>query len=59
MDKMVLMTILFLSLGTGCAYHERVASVPPPPVVIGSISASTMRSGTRVIINLSEQRAYA
>jgi lipoprotein-anchoring transpeptidase ErfK/SrfK len=39
-------------------YHERVAAVPPPPVVIGSINASTMRSGTRVIINLSEQRAY-
>ena len=55
---MVLMTILFVSLATGCAYHERVAAVPPPPVVIGSINASTMRSGTRVIINLSEQRAY-
>jgi lipoprotein-anchoring transpeptidase ErfK/SrfK len=51
------MTILFLCLATGCAYHERVASVQPPPVVIGSINASTMRSGTRVIINLSEQRA--
>jgi lipoprotein-anchoring transpeptidase ErfK/SrfK len=58
MDKMVLMTILFVSLATGCAYHERVAAVPSPPVVMGSINASTMRSGTRVIINLSEQRAY-
>jgi len=42
----------------GCAYHEGVVAVPPPPIVIGSINASSMRSGTRVIINLSEQRAY-
>jgi hypothetical protein len=33
-------------------------AVPPPPIVIGSRNESAMRSGTRVIINLSEQRAY-
>ncbi len=33
-------------------------TVPPPPIVIASINASAMRSGTGVIINLSEQRAY-
>jgi lipoprotein-anchoring transpeptidase ErfK/SrfK len=58
MDKIVRVVILFASLATGCAYHERVAGVSPSPVIIGSINASTMRSGTRVIINLSEQRAY-
>ena len=58
MDKIVLVIILFASLATGCAYHERVAAVPPPPVMIGSTNASAMHLGTRVIINLSEQRAY-
>jgi lipoprotein-anchoring transpeptidase ErfK/SrfK len=58
MDKVVLVIILFVSLATGCAYHERVVAVPPAPIVIGSMNASTMRSGTRVMINLSEQRAY-
>ena len=46
--------IVFASLATGCAYHERVAAVPPPPVVIGSTNVSAMGLGTRVIINLSE-----
>src|SRR6476660_3954092 len=58
MNKFVLLIILIVSLATGCSYHERVAAVSPAPVVIGSIDASAPRSGTRVIINLSEQRAY-
>src|SRR5271165_3257533 len=58
MNRIVPVIILFASLGMGCAYHEGVVTVPPPPIVIGSINASSMRSGTRVIINLSEQRAY-
>jgi lipoprotein-anchoring transpeptidase ErfK/SrfK len=58
MDKMVLVSIFLGSLATGCAYHERAAAVTPPRAVIGSIYASNMGPGTRVIINLSEQRAY-
>ena len=58
MDKIIFGIILFVSLATGCAYHERVVAAPPAPVVIGSINASAMGSGTRVMINLSEQRAY-
>jgi lipoprotein-anchoring transpeptidase ErfK/SrfK len=58
MDKMVLISIVLASLTTGCAYHGRVVAVSPPPVAIGFISASTLGPGTRVIINLSEQRAY-
>lgn len=50
--------ILFASLAAGCVYHERVVTASPPPVESSSIKAYTMRSGTRVIINLSEQRAY-
>jgi lipoprotein-anchoring transpeptidase ErfK/SrfK len=50
--------MLFASLITGCANHQRVASVQVPQLMIGSINASTIGSGTRVIINLSEQRAY-
>jgi len=50
--------MLFASLAAGCAYHERVAAVAPSPVMIGSTNASAMHLGTRVIINLSEQRAY-
>jgi lipoprotein-anchoring transpeptidase ErfK/SrfK len=58
MNKIVPVIILFASLATGCAYHEGVVAVPPAHVGIGAISEATMRSGTRVIINLSEQRAY-
>jgi lipoprotein-anchoring transpeptidase ErfK/SrfK len=58
MDTRVLVSIFFASLATGCAYHQGVVAVLPAPVEIGSISGATMRSGTRVIINLSEQRAY-
>jgi lipoprotein-anchoring transpeptidase ErfK/SrfK len=58
MHKMVLVSIICASLAAGCAYHERVAAVAPAPVVIDSRIASNMRSGTSVIINLSEQRAY-
>jgi lipoprotein-anchoring transpeptidase ErfK/SrfK len=58
MNRIVPVIILFASLAMGCAYHEGVVTVPPPPIVIASINASAMRSGTRVIINLSEQRAY-
>ena len=50
--------ILLASLAAGCVYHERVVTARPPPVESSSIMAYTMRSGTRVIINLSEQRAY-
>jgi lipoprotein-anchoring transpeptidase ErfK/SrfK len=60
MDKIVPIIIVFAALATSCAYHERVGAVPPPPVMIGSTNASAMHLGTRtrVIINLSEQRAY-
>ena len=58
MDKIAPVIILFASLAAGCAYHERVAAVAPSPVMIGSTNASAMHLGTRVIINLSEQRAY-
>ena len=58
MDKIAPVIILFASLAAGCAYHERVAAIPPPPVMIGSTYGSAMHLGTRVIINLSEQRAY-
>src|ERR1700758_5780154 len=58
MNRIVPVIILFASLAMGCAYHEGVVTVPPPPIVIASINAFAMRSGTRVIINLSEQRAY-
>jgi lipoprotein-anchoring transpeptidase ErfK/SrfK len=58
MNKIVTAIILFASPIVGCAYHEGFVAVPPPPIVIGSMKASAMRSGTRVIINLSEQRAY-
>ena len=58
MDKIVPVIILFASLAAGCAYHERVAAIAPPPAMIGSTYGSAMHLGTRVIINLSEQRAY-
>lgn len=58
MDKMVLVSILFTSLAAGCADHERLAGLRPPPITIGFMDASSVGPGTRVIINLSEQRAY-
>jgi lipoprotein-anchoring transpeptidase ErfK/SrfK len=58
MNKVILISIFIASLATGCTYHERAAAVPPPQASIGFISASHMGPGTRVIINLSEQRAY-
>jgi lipoprotein-anchoring transpeptidase ErfK/SrfK len=58
MNKIVPALILFASLIAGCAYHKGVVAVPPRPIVIGAINASAMRSETRVIINLSEQRAH-
>jgi lipoprotein-anchoring transpeptidase ErfK/SrfK len=58
MHKMVLLSILFTSLAAGCADHQRVAGMRSPPMTIGLMDASGMGPGTRVIINLSEQRAY-
>ena len=58
MNKTVCLIILSALLAAGCVYHEPVVTAPPPPVESSSINAYTMRSGTKVIINLSEQRAY-
>jgi lipoprotein-anchoring transpeptidase ErfK/SrfK len=58
MENMVLVSILLASLATGCVYHERVVAGSTSPLLIGSIDASAMHSRTRVIISLSEQRAY-
>ena len=58
MDKKILISTLIAAFATGCAYHEPVAVMPAPQSSIGFISASHMGPGTRVIINLSEQRAY-
>ena len=58
MNKTVCLIILLALLAAGCVYHEPVATAPPTPVESSSINAYTMRPGTRVIINLSEQRAY-
>jgi lipoprotein-anchoring transpeptidase ErfK/SrfK len=58
MHKMVLISISLATLATGCAYHEKTAAAPGSAVDIGFISASNMGPGTRVVINLSEQRAY-
>jgi lipoprotein-anchoring transpeptidase ErfK/SrfK len=57
MNKTVCLAILFASLAAGCAYHERLVTTPLP-IQSSSLDAYTMRPGTRVIINLSEQRAY-
>src|SRR5271165_4265555 len=58
MNKMILIGTFAAALATGCTYHERAAAILPPQTSIGLISASQMGPGTRVIINLSEQRAY-
>jgi lipoprotein-anchoring transpeptidase ErfK/SrfK len=58
MKKMTLISILLASLATGCAYHDHLAAGTPPQLAIGFLGASRVGSGPRVIINLSEQRAY-
>jgi lipoprotein-anchoring transpeptidase ErfK/SrfK len=58
MNKIVSLVILFAALAAGCVSHQRLVTAPPRPVEASSIDAYTLRSGTRVIINLSEQRAY-
>ena len=58
MDRMILISIFVASLATGCANHQRVTTVSPAQATIGFMSASDIGPGTRVIINLSEQRAY-
>jgi lipoprotein-anchoring transpeptidase ErfK/SrfK len=58
MDKKILIGTVIAALVTGCAYHQPAAVMPPPRASIGFLSASHMGPGTRVIINLSEQRAY-
>ena len=58
MNKTAPLIILFATLSAGCAYHEQVVILPPSPVESNSINDYAMRSGTRVVINLSEQRAY-
>lgn len=58
MERMILISIFIASLATGCATHQRVATNPPAQATIGFMSASQIGPGTRVIINLSEQRAY-
>jgi lipoprotein-anchoring transpeptidase ErfK/SrfK len=57
MNKITFISIVLAALATGCASHQS-AVVTAPPLTVGFISASTMGPGTRVIINLSEQRAY-
>lgn len=58
MDRMILISICVASLATGCANHPRVTTASPAQSTIGFMSASDIGPGTRVIINLSEQRAY-
>jgi lipoprotein-anchoring transpeptidase ErfK/SrfK len=58
MHKMILISISLATLATGCAYHEKTVAIPRSAVDIGFISASNIGPGTRVVINLSEQRAY-
>jgi lipoprotein-anchoring transpeptidase ErfK/SrfK len=47
--------ILFVMLTTGCANRKQVVAAP---AIVGLIAASSIHPGTRVVINLSEQRAY-
>jgi lipoprotein-anchoring transpeptidase ErfK/SrfK len=58
MERMILISIFIASLATGCANRQRVSTIPPAQATIGFMSASYIGPGTRVIINLSEQRAY-
>jgi lipoprotein-anchoring transpeptidase ErfK/SrfK len=58
MHKKILISISLAILASGCAYQQKAAAVPRSAIDIGFISASNMGPGTRVVINLSEQRAY-
>jgi lipoprotein-anchoring transpeptidase ErfK/SrfK len=58
MDKMILISIFCGAMVSGCAPQQRVAAIAAPSTTVGFISASMLTEGTRVIINLSEQRAY-
>jgi lipoprotein-anchoring transpeptidase ErfK/SrfK len=58
MNKMILISAISASLAAGCANHRPVAAIPSSQLSIGFIGATNIGPGTRVIINLSEQRAY-
>jgi lipoprotein-anchoring transpeptidase ErfK/SrfK len=58
MNKMVLLSIFLATLAMGCVNHQKTVAAPSSAVAVGFISASDMGPGTRVVINLSEQRAY-
>jgi lipoprotein-anchoring transpeptidase ErfK/SrfK len=58
MNKTTGLIILFAALSAGCAYHEQAVIPPSPAIESSSTDGYAMRSGTRVVINLSEQRAY-
>jgi len=58
MNKTAPLIILLASLSVGCASHEQVVIPTSPPIESSSTDGYAMRSGTRVVINLSEQRAY-
>jgi lipoprotein-anchoring transpeptidase ErfK/SrfK len=58
MNKIGLIIILLAVLTTGCANHQLTVTTPAPSAQVGLITASPILPGTRVIINLSEQRAY-
>jgi lipoprotein-anchoring transpeptidase ErfK/SrfK len=60
MNNIGLIIILFVMLTAGCANINHVVA---PPATVGFIAASPnhnspIHTGTRVVINLSEQRAY-
>jgi hypothetical protein len=55
MNNIGLIIILFVMLTTGCANRKQVVAAP---AIVGLIAASPIHPGTRVVTNLSEQRAY-
>jgi lipoprotein-anchoring transpeptidase ErfK/SrfK len=55
MNNAGLIIIVFMMLTAGCANRNHVVT---PPATVGFIAASPIHMGTRVVINLSEQRAY-